>query len=151
MPHLKGKLPEKVSSYMDKAEILRQWLARGDEELRSAIHLSAMHHPTPDETICFLCQQSAEKYLKAYIFLHDIEPDKTHDLRELLRKCEEFNPSFSSLLTKLRVLTRYAVLPRYPNELEINNEDMKTAIQYAKDVQQFVLNAIKFFPSNFSD
>jgi len=52
---------------MDKAEILRQWLARGEEELRSAEYLSTMHHPTPDETICYLCQQSAEKYLKGFI------------------------------------------------------------------------------------
>jgi hypothetical protein len=34
------------------------------------------------------------------------------------------------------------VKPRYPNELGITNEDMKTAIQYAKDVQEFVLNII---------
>ena len=128
---------------MDKTEILQQWLKIGKNELRSAEHLSIMHHPTPDEVICFLCQQSAEKYLKAYIFLHDIEPDKTHDLRELLRKCETFNPSFSSLLTKIFVLTKYAVLPRYPNELGITNEDMKVAVQYAKDIEGFVLKAIK--------
>ena len=49
---------------MDKADVLKKWLARGEEELRSALHLSTMHHPTPIETICYLCQQSAEKYLK---------------------------------------------------------------------------------------
>ena len=58
---------------MGKAEILQQWLEKGKNELRSAEHLSDMHHPTPDEVICFLCQQSAEKYLKAFIFTHDIE------------------------------------------------------------------------------
>ena len=58
---------------MDKAGVLKQWLDIGNNELRSAIHLSAMHHPTPDEVICFLCQQSVEKYLKAFIFTHDIE------------------------------------------------------------------------------
>jgi hypothetical protein len=30
-------------------------------------------------------------------------------------------------------------LPRYPNELEINNEDMKTALSYAKSIQEFVM------------
>ena len=128
---------------MGKARILQQWLARGDEELRSAIHLSAMHHPTPDETICYLCQQSAEKYLKAFIFFRDIEPEKTHDLRELLKVCENYNASFSVLLSKLQILNDYSVMPRYPNELGITNEDMKTAIRYAKDVQEFVLQAIE--------
>ena len=33
-----------------------------------------------------ILQQSAEKYLKAFIFSHDIEPDKTHDLEYLLKK-----------------------------------------------------------------
>ena len=53
---------------MDKAEILGQWLDKGKDDLRVAEYLSTMHHPTPDEIICFHCQQSAEKYLKAFIF-----------------------------------------------------------------------------------
>ena len=67
-----------------KAEILQQWLNKAKDDLRAAEYLSTMHHPTPDEIICFHCQQTAEKYLKAFIFLQDIEPEKTHDLRELL-------------------------------------------------------------------
>ena len=102
-----------------------------------------MQHPTPDEIICFHCQQSAEKYLKAFMFLHDIEPEKTHDLEMLLDICQEYNENFSLLLSKVTVLKRYAVTPRYPNELEITNEDMKTAIQYAKDVQAFVLQVLQ--------
>ena len=128
---------------MDKANVLLQWLARGEEELRSAKYLSTMHRTTPDETICYLCQQSAEKYLKAFIFSHDIEPEKTHDLEELLKVCQEYNTSFSILFTKAIILKTYAVLPRYPNQLEITNQDMKTALQYAKDIQEFILNAIK--------
>ena len=133
---------------MGKAEILQQWLDKGNEELRSAEHLSSMHYPTPDETICYLCQQAAEKHLKAYIFLHDIEPEKTHDLRELLKKCEEHDASFSSLLSKLQFLNDFAVLPRYPNELGITSDDMKISIQYAKDVQEFILKAIERASNN---
>jgi len=98
-----------------------------------------MHHPTPDEVICYLCQQSAEKYLKAFIFSQDIEPEKTHDLEYLLEICIKYNQEFSSLLSNAYILKRYAVLPRYPNELEINNDDMKNAISNAKKIQEFVL------------
>ena len=128
---------------MDKAEILRQWLHRGKEKLDSAEYLSTMRHPTPDETICYLCQQSAEKYLKGFIFFNNLEPEKTHDLEELLGVCKKYNADFFSLLSKVSFLTKYAVLPRYPNDLNITNEDMKTAIRYAKDVQEFVLQAIE--------
>ena len=140
MQPLSAKLQEMELSFMvSKEEILQQWLDKGNEELKSAEYLSTMRHPTPDETICYLCQQSAEKYLKAYIFSNDIEPEKTHDLRELLKICEESTPSFSILLSKLQILNDYAVLPRYPNELGITNEDMKNAIVLAKSIQEFVL------------
>ena len=41
-----------------------------------------------------------------------------------------------------------AVAPRYPNELGITYDDMKTAIKYAKDVQEYVLKVIDDFQSN---
>ena len=126
-----------------KAEILKQWLEKANDDLRVAEYLSTMHHPTPYEIICFHCQQSAEKYLKAFIFLQDIEPEKTHDLEKLLGTCQEYDDKFSTLLTKAIILKGYGILPRYPNELGITNEDMKTAIRYAKDVQEFVLQAIE--------
>ena len=128
---------------MGKDEILQQWLDLAKNDLIAAEYLSTMHHPTPDEIICFHCQQSAEKYLKGFIFLKDVEPEKTHILEELINVCLENNAEFSTLLTKAVFLTRYGVMPRYPNQLEITNDDMKTAIQYAKDVQEFVLKVIE--------
>ena len=131
---------------MGKNEILRQWLQKGGDDLRSAEYLSTMNHPTPDEIICFHCQQSAEKYLKGFLFLHDIEPPKTHDLNELLDMCLQINLTFSELSAKMHILKTYAVFPRYPNELGITGEDMKTAIQYAKYVQEFILKIIDEMP-----
>ena len=127
---------------MGSNEILQQWLNKGNDDLRSAEYLSTMHHPTPDEVICNLCQQSAEKYLKGFLFLHNIEPPKTHDLIELLEICVENDKLFSTLSPKVQILTTYAVIPRYPNDLGITCDDMKTAIRYAKDVQEFVLKII---------
>jgi len=125
-------------------ELLQQWLNKGNDDLRSAEYLSTMHHPTPDEVICYLCQQSSEKYLKGFLVLHDIEPQKTHDLKELMEMCEKINSNFVNLLPQLNVLTDYAVLPRYPNELGITNEHMKAAIKHAKIVQEFVLKVIEY-------
>ena len=127
---------------MAKEDILQQWLYKANDDLRAAEYLSTMQYPTPDEIICFHCQQSAEKYLKAFIFIHNIEPEKTHDLEELVRICQEHNALFASLLPKLQFLNDYAVMPRYPNELGITGNDVQTAIQYARDVQGFVLKII---------
>jgi HEPN domain-containing protein len=127
---------------MGKMDILQQWLDKGNDDLRSADYLSTMHYPTPDEVICYLCQQSAEKYLKAFIFIHDIEPEKTHDLEELLKICKKFDEKFSVLLPKSHILNKYSILPRYPNDLGITNEDTKNAINCAKDIQEFVIKII---------
>jgi HEPN domain-containing protein len=133
---------------MGSNEILQQWLNKGNDDLRSAEYLSTMHHPTPDEVICNLCQQSAEKYLKSFLFLHNIEPPKTHDLIELLEMCTKYDGLFFTLSPKIHILTTYAVLPRYPNELGITGEDMKVAIRYAKEIQEFILKIIDGLPVN---
>jgi len=124
---------------MGKTEILQQWIDKAKDDLRVAEYLSAMHYPTPDEIICFHCQQSAEKYLKGFLVSHDIEPEKTHNLKDLLKTCQEYNTEFSTLSSEAFILTKYAMLPRYPNELEITNEDMKIALNYARSIQEFVM------------
>jgi HEPN domain-containing protein len=124
---------------MGKTEILQQWLDKGKDDLRAAEYLSTMRYPTPDEIICYHCQQSAEKYLKGFLVSHDIEPEKTHNLKDLLKICQEYNTEFSTLSSEAFILTKYAMLPRYPNELDITNEDMKTALNYAKIIQEFVM------------
>jgi HEPN domain-containing protein len=123
-------------------DILQEWLDKGDEELMSAEYLSTMRHPTPDETICYLCQQSAEKYLKGFLFVQDIEPPRTHNLEELIKMCLPFNGEFSVITAKAELLTKYAVITRYPNELNITSDDMRAALRYAKDIQSFVKKII---------
>jgi len=123
-------------------ETVQEWLDKGNDDLRVAEYILTMHHPTPDEIICFHCQQSAEKHLKSFLVLHDIEPPKIHNLKELMEMCEKQNKNFNTLLPQLIVLNKYSVLPRYPNELDITDVDVKVAISYAKTVQEFVLKAI---------
>jgi len=132
-------------------ETVQEWLDKGNDDLRVAEYLLTMHLPTPDEIICFHCQQSAEKYLKGFLVLHDIEPPKIHDLKELLEMSELQNNNFNILLPHLVVLNKYSVLPRYPNELDITDADVKVAVSYAKVVQEFVLKVIKENSDNEED
>jgi HEPN domain-containing protein len=125
---------------MDRAEELRQWFALALQDLSLADHAATMMHPTPDEQICYHCQQAAEKYIKGFLFLNHIEPPRIHDLSALRKMCEELAPEFSILLPKTQFLTRYGVMPRYPNELQITSDEMKLALRYAKDIQEFVLS-----------
>jgi HEPN domain-containing protein len=95
------------------------------------------HHPIPAEIICFHSQQSAEKMLKGFLVLHDIEPPKIHNLLDLYRKCLPFDENLENIVQKLAYLNQYSVMPRYPYEREITDDDSKTALRYAKEVMDF--------------
>ncbi|GHV66648.1 hypothetical protein FACS1894199_10500 [Bacteroidia bacterium] len=104
---------------MDKEE-LYDWLYLANEDIDSAKLLQAMR-PQHKEVICFHCQQSAEKYLKAYLFSCGTIPPQTHDLITLCRMCIEFDTTFQTLKTATTFLTPFGVQPRYPHELNITD------------------------------
>jgi hypothetical protein len=43
-------------------------------------------------------------------------------------------------------LNRYSDIPRYPDELEIIPEDTANALQYAKDIRDFVMVSVHHSP-----
>ncbi|MCL2312282.1 MAG: HEPN domain-containing protein [Firmicutes bacterium] len=125
---------------MDKQEELRQWFSLAEQNLRFAKNGAITMHPMPVETICNLCQQSAEKDLKGYLFLNDVEFPKTHDLAVLVVMCGNINPDFMKFIKQCQYLTKFAVMPKYPNQLQIIEDDAKTAIRFAEEIKEFVVN-----------
>jgi HEPN domain-containing protein len=126
---------------MDRNEELRQWFEIADTDLASAEYLTSMRHPRPDEIICFHCQQAVEKYLKGFLFHNNLEPPKIHNLRVLLKLCEKVSSSFAILLAHCAFLNIYGVIPRYPREIQITDDDVLLAIRYATEVKDFVAKA----------
>ena len=129
-----------MDEMFDKNEELRQWLSLAKQNLDVAKHLVSNMHPIPVETICNQCQQSAEKYLKGYLFFNDIEPPKIHNLPALSAMCAKINPGFMKFTKQCRFLNNFGVLPKYPNQLQITEEDAKTAIRFAEEIKEFVVN-----------
>jgi HEPN domain-containing protein len=123
---------------MDKDKELKQWFSKADDDLKSAEYLATMHYPRPEGIICFHCQQSAEKYLKGFLFQKNVGFPNIHDLMRILELCESIDVQFSTILPKCNTLNRYSVVPRYPDDLEITPEDTNTAIDYAKVIRDFV-------------
>ena len=116
-------------------EYVVEWIRFADTDLATAEFLQGMH-PQPLEIICYHCQQSAEKYLKGYLIYKGIEePPKIHDLDTLSEMCLSFDSRFSSIDKACSVLTLYGIQPRYPNEIEVNENDMLRAIEYAREVR----------------
>jgi len=123
---------------MDKQAELRQWKEIADDDLRLADFSAKNMCPAPYAIICFHCQQAVEKYLKWFLVLHDIEPPKIHDLAEIKKLCEAINSQFSTISEKCSLLTGYAVQSRYPNEMHLEKQDMDKALEYVKEIREFI-------------
>jgi HEPN domain-containing protein len=130
-----------MDELLDTLQYAKEWLAFSDMDIKSAEHLLTMQ-PVPDEVICYLSQQCAEKSLKGFIVFNNKTPPKTHNLLDLCLIGEAHNSEIKSLLPQLEYLNQFSVMPRYPRELSINDQDTQNAIRYAKIVYDFILKCM---------
>jgi HEPN domain-containing protein len=78
-------------------ELTEEWLFKAEQDIYSAdLLLHAGEIPVPDY-VCFHCQQSAEKYLKAYLQEHQVEFKRNHDLVPLFRLCLSLDKEFQRI------------------------------------------------------
>jgi len=118
-------------------EITSEWVAKAENDLRTAdLALHAGESPIPD-TACFHCQQGAEKYLKAYLQEHRIEFLPRHNLMPLLDLCLSQNKDFEILRDDLRQLESYSVAVRYPG-INVSTEIAEQALETANRVRKFI-------------
>ncbi|MDR2088796.1 MAG: HEPN domain-containing protein, partial [Clostridiales Family XIII bacterium] len=99
---------EKESSCMSEIDITNEWLQIAYGDYDSAKFLYDHKIPKPLEIICYHCQQSAEKSLKAFICAHDIDIPKTHEVKRLCAQCSELDDSFADLFDDCEELEVYA-------------------------------------------
>lgn len=132
-----------ASCYMKtKTELISNWLDKADKDLLSVEH-ELSFSDVVTETVCFHCQQSAEKYLKAYLVSLGIPFTKTHEIGELITKCESRDKELSVLKEEADKLTDYAVLVRYPDDwFEPSRTEAKEAFEIAKRIREFVQNRL---------
>jgi HEPN domain-containing protein len=106
--------PEEVAHWMGKA--------RSD---RLNVENNPAAAEVPWDTVCFHCQQAAEKLLKAVLVMKGESIPRTHDLLDLARRCGLSIPSVSSpsFRQALELLNPYAVAPRYEDPRFSEGED----------------------------
>src|SRR5262249_34679269 len=93
----------------------REWVDKAEDDYRAAAILARAREPFHDQ-VCFHCQQSAEKSLKALLEELGIDVEKTHELRNLQTPLLPHHPSLGGLRRGLDFLTNFAVNPRYPGK-----------------------------------
>jgi len=115
-------------------DLARQWLAKARNDLLNADN-NLRSESIPYDTVCFHCQQAAEKLLKAYLIAKGVQPSFTHDLLLLLEEVLPHSPNAEMLRDDLASLMPYAVAVRYPGDFFMpTHEDALEAREGAQRV-----------------
>jgi len=129
---------------MADPEILREWISKAEDDFQFA-RISLEENKPFSAHICFLFQQSAEKYLKAFILAQGLKFQKTHDLSVLLKKCLEKTPDIAKLSDDCDLLATFYVETRYPVHwpATFGLEDAELAHQASDRIRSFVRRELK--------
>jgi len=124
---------------MDKKnQIVGNWIKKAEHDLGMA-KLAIEHKPDFRDSICFHCQQAAEKYLKAYLIYLDIVFKKTHSLDYLLDLISEQDLVSDGLYSTAEILEDYGVEVRYPGYSEPTEKDVEEAYQAAINIKKAII------------
>lgn len=119
-------------------DLAKQWLAKARNDLLNADN-NLKSEVVPYDTVCFHCQQAAEKLLKAYLVARGVQPPLTHDLLLLLEEVLPLCADAETLRDDLALLMPYAVGVRYPDEALVpTDEDTREARRAAQRVLEWL-------------
>lgn len=128
---------------MANDEVVREWLGMAEQDFGFArLNLEGSSNAFYPQ-ICFHFQQSAEKYLKAFIISRGLPLKKTHDLSYLVDLCSEAEKSLIQLKDDCDFLTDFYIETRYPVHWP-SQFDKKEAVQ-AQEAAERIRECILFF------
>lgn len=119
-------------------QLVSEWLLAADSDYKYA--KVGFDKTTLYANVCFSCQQSFEKYLKAFLITYRVSFPKSHDLTRLVRSCSKIDSAFDQFHQAAQLLTPYAVSARYPDigDLEFSQDQAKQALQIVEQIAVFV-------------
>ncbi|MCL2220687.1 MAG: HEPN domain-containing protein [Chitinispirillia bacterium] len=123
---------------------VNEWIfeAQGDYD-HSVWTATEAKNPYAPKIVCFHCQQSAEKILKAYSIAKEGTRIKEHSPEILLNRCKSHSPDFGSLDTACAQLSLLITKSRYPSKRKLTASDMNAALQAAAQILEFTKAKLK--------
>ncbi len=113
------------------------WTQKAEADFANARILLRQRKTFLPDNICWSCQQSAEKYLKAYLVRHKIEYPRRHDLVQLRNLCADADPDFGLIAEAVATLDQFCTDIRYPG-VEATLEDARQSFGALKQLRAFV-------------
>ena len=129
-----------------KSEYIGKWITKADNDLTIAKDERFLKKDNIiTDGICFHCQQTVEKYLKAFLADHDVDFGKTHNLEKLAVIYSEIDADFQNL--SFGNLSEYGVSIRYPDDFYMPTiEEADECIKVAEQTRGFVLSKMGKIP-----
>jgi len=122
----------------DTNDLIAEWVRKAEGDYLTASRELSFTDPVTD-TICFHCQQAAEKYLKAYLIYLDIDFPYTHEIGDLVALLIPHDPEIGHFTETADALTDYAVDIRYPDDSAAPTiEEARTAFQTCTQLRQLI-------------
>jgi HEPN domain-containing protein len=120
----------------DVIRVAKEWIAKAENDLKTAVHTLKLGKECPTDTVCFHAQQCIEKYLKALLICHSIAFPKTHDISVLMTLVPaRLRPKIDARQQKN--LTEYATVIRYPDAgTDISLAEARKAVALARRVRK---------------
>jgi HEPN domain-containing protein len=116
---------------------VQDWVAKAEMDYKAALDLaSRKRDPLPDKVV-YDCAQCIEKYLKAFLILHQKPFRFRHDLVDLKRRCQDVDSQFVAIENDAILLNRWGSEVRYPG-ISAATDDAKDAIAAMNRVRKFV-------------
>jgi len=131
----------------DKAvTVAREWLAKADNDLKTAAHTLKLGADCPTDTVCFHARQCVEKCLKAGLIVLGIAFPRTHDIEVLIGLMPK-HVRFPLAIEQQRRLTEYATAMRYPGPYDVPKlSEAKEAVRLARATRHEVRRLLEDEP-----
>lgn len=120
----------------------QEWFDKADQDgmSMSALVFNRQGHPN---TVCFLAQQMAEKYLKGLLVFRGKNFLKVHDLLDLETSLLSLIPDIGDLHKDLTFLNGFYIGTRYPGDYpDFDWKVAQNAFEKAQKIKKFVLSKV---------
>jgi len=123
-------------------ELTAEWIKKAEGDYATAGRELRVRQAPNYDAVCFHAQQTAEKYLKAFLQEKQVPFPKTHSLIELLELCLPIDGSFELQRDLLIRLDQYAVRYRYPGE-SADRSEAQLAFKSTTAVREFIRGKLR--------
>jgi HEPN domain-containing protein len=122
-------------------EDYKVWLVRAKSSL--ALSRAKIDEEIFYEDLCFQAQQAVEKSLKAFLVFFDVDPEKTHNLVNLIKELAK-HIDIPDEINEVVILNDYAIQTRYPGDYApIEEDEDKKAIEKTEYCVKWIDGKIK--------